>query len=252
MNRLRNTVSSRILALVVCAAVLSTVAAAQGQSQNKGQSKGQGQGKAQEQAQSKSQARQGQSERDENGYDRGDARAPRRDRATTRRRAVVLSPSDQSAVRDYYRHSSGLPPGLAKRGGDLPPGLRKQLQRNGTLPPGLQQRLQPLSPELERRLSPLPRGDSRFIRCESHSTRRTYCWADSDGGVRMTRQLSDAACSQGSTWGQTDRGIWVSHGCRADFEVLPVTYSRGLIGSDLVVVENRTQRILDVFRDVVR
>ena len=52
----------------------------------------------------------------------------------------------------------GLPPGLAKRGGNLPPGLEKQLLRNGTVPPGLQKRLEPLPVELERRLPPLPPG----------------------------------------------------------------------------------------------
>lgn len=35
----------------------------------------------------------------------------------------------------------GLPPGLAKRGGQLPPGLQKHLLRTGQLPPGLQKRL---------------------------------------------------------------------------------------------------------------
>src|SRR6266566_217347 len=45
--------------------------------------------------------------------------------------------------------------GLAKRGGNLPPGLEKQLERNGTLPPGLQKRLQPCPIEIERQLVPL-------------------------------------------------------------------------------------------------
>jgi hypothetical protein len=51
---------------------------------------------------------------------------------------------------------SNLPPGLAKRGGDLPPGLEKQLKRNGHLPPGLEKKLYPFPVELERRLPPLP------------------------------------------------------------------------------------------------
>jgi hypothetical protein len=44
---------------------------------------------------------------------------------------------------------------LAKRNGNLPPGLEKQLERNGTLPPGLQKKLQPCPVEVERRLPPL-------------------------------------------------------------------------------------------------
>src|ERR1700751_4164065 len=42
---------------------------------------------------------------------------------------------DREYVTTYYsKHAKGLPPGLAKRDGDPPPGLEKQLQRNGTLP----------------------------------------------------------------------------------------------------------------------
>lgn len=40
-----------------------------------------------------------------------------------------------------FGQMQGLPPGLAKRGGNLPPGLQKHLMRHGQLPPGLQKRL---------------------------------------------------------------------------------------------------------------
>ena len=65
---------------------------------------------------------------------------------------------DQDVIREYYRAvpPNNLPPGLAKRGGDLPPGLEKQLRRNGRLPPGLEKKLYPFPVELERRLPPLP------------------------------------------------------------------------------------------------
>lgn len=65
---------------------------------------------------------------------------------------------DRDVIREYFRGvpPSGLPPGLAKRGGDLPPGLAKQLQRNGHLPPGLEKKLYPFPVELEQRLPPLP------------------------------------------------------------------------------------------------
>jgi hypothetical protein len=70
---------------------------------------------------------------------------------------VVFGKRDPEIVRTYYSwQGSGLPPGLAKRGGNLPPGLEKQLQRNGQLPPGLQKKLVPFPVELERRLPPLP------------------------------------------------------------------------------------------------
>jgi len=57
-----------------------------------------------------------------------------------------------------YADRGSLPPGLAKRGGDLPPGLDKQLRRNGHLPPGLEKKLYPFPVELERRLPPLRPG----------------------------------------------------------------------------------------------
>jgi hypothetical protein len=60
-------------------------------------------------------------------------------------------------VREYVRErpADSLPPGLAKRGGSLPPGLEKQLSRNGVLPPGLRKKLSPYPAELSRRLPPL-------------------------------------------------------------------------------------------------
>ena len=37
-------------------------------------------------------------------------------------------------------YGNDLPPGLAKRNGNLPPGLQKHLYRTGHLPPGLEKR----------------------------------------------------------------------------------------------------------------
>jgi hypothetical protein len=101
--------------------------------------------------------------------------------------AIIFSAHDRDIIRDYYRGGSGLPPGLAKRGGNLPPGLQKQLDRNGTLPPGLQKKLTPFPEDLERRL---PR--------------------------------------------------------------LPDIYRRGSIGGSVVIIDRRTQRIMDVIHDILR
>jgi len=57
------------------------------------------------------------------------------------------------------------------------------------------------------------------VRCESRDYRERFCRTDTYGGVRLVRQLGDAACREGRTWGTTRTGIWVSNGCRADFEV---------------------------------
>ncbi|MBI3668413.1 MAG: hypothetical protein HY237_01325 [Acidobacteria bacterium] len=69
----------------------------------------------------------------------------------------IFRKHDREIIIEFYRsRPSGLPPGLAKRNGNLPPGLEKHLERNGTLPPGLQKRVEPLPPELDVRLPRLP------------------------------------------------------------------------------------------------
>ncbi len=78
----------------------------------------------------------------------------------------TFSPRDQNLIRAYYGGGGGgrgLPPGLAKRHGNLPPGLERHLERNGTLPPGLQKRVEPFPDDLNSRLAPLPTGYSRVI-----------------------------------------------------------------------------------------
>jgi Ni/Co efflux regulator RcnB len=54
-----------------------------------------------------------------------------------------------------------LPHGLAKRGGDLPPGLERHIEKYGTLPPGLEGRALP--DDLERRLPKSRKGTKRVI-----------------------------------------------------------------------------------------
>ena len=76
---------------------------------------------------------------------------------------MVFTKEEQTLVRDWFRtNRSGLPPGLAKRD-RLPPGLERQLRERGKLPPGLQKKIQPLPPELERRMRILPTGYRRVV-----------------------------------------------------------------------------------------
>ena len=57
------------------------------------------------------------------------------------------------------------------------------------------------------------------FRCESDNARTRHCDADTRGGVRMSRQLSDSPCIEGRSWGYDRSGVWVSQGCRAEFTV---------------------------------
>ncbi|MDP9269246.1 MAG: DUF3011 domain-containing protein [Acidobacteriota bacterium] len=62
---------------------------------------------------------------------------------------------------------------------------------------------------------------SQRVRCESTEAsgyQRNYCRADTRGGVRLSRKLSDSECVQGSGWGYDAGGVWVDRGCSADFE----------------------------------
>lgn len=59
----------------------------------------------------------------------------------------------------------------------------------------------------------------RRLRCESYDNRQVWCAADTQYGVRLRTQLSRSPCYEGDTWGYSRRGIWVSNGCRAEFDV---------------------------------
>jgi len=64
------------------------------------------------------------------------------------------------------------------------------------------------------------RDHSETIVCESDYDHTHRCSIDlRGGGVRLTRQLSRTDCTYGRTWGYNNREIWVSNGCRAEFEV---------------------------------
>ncbi|MEO8743286.1 MAG: DUF3011 domain-containing protein [Lysobacteraceae bacterium] len=62
-------------------------------------------------------------------------------------------------------------------------------------------------------------GHTRIVRCESVGSRRNFCRIDTNGGVRITRQLSNRSCIQGRNWSYNSQGIMVTGGCRAEFAV---------------------------------
>lgn len=62
-------------------------------------------------------------------------------------------------------------------------------------------------------------AQARSLVCESEDRTTHYCAADTRGGVHLSTQFSKASCRQGSSWGYDSRGIWVSNGCRAQFDL---------------------------------
>ncbi|HWY43482.1 MAG TPA: DUF3011 domain-containing protein [Candidatus Sulfotelmatobacter sp.] len=65
------------------------------------------------------------------------------------------------------------------------------------------------------------------VSCSSDDMHRHFCYAGAHGGVRLVKRRSEAECIEGRTWGREPRGIWVDHGCRADFEVAVGGFSNG-------------------------
>lgn len=66
-------------------------------------------------------------------------------------------------------------------------------------------------------------GWDRTIRldCVSSDNRYQLCQVDVGrrGSVRLIRQESKNRCTEGYSWGWNRAGVWVDHGCRADFLV---------------------------------
>lgn len=60
-------------------------------------------------------------------------------------------------------------------------------------------------------------GYGSTFRCESQDNRYRHCAVDTRGGVELTRGLSKTPCIEGRNWGYDRGGVWVSHGCRAEF-----------------------------------
>ncbi|MEJ5301469.1 MAG: DUF3011 domain-containing protein [Thermodesulforhabdaceae bacterium] len=62
-------------------------------------------------------------------------------------------------------------------------------------------------------------SEAKVVVCESHKMRYRFCEVEVRGSVRMIKQISDAPCIEGQTWGYDRYGIWVTNGCRAKFEI---------------------------------
>jgi hypothetical protein len=63
--------------------------------------------------------------------------------------------------------------------------------------------------------------ESQTFSCNSDDMRKHSCAVKTDGGtVRLVAQHSDAPCTKDYSWGTNRHGVWVNHGCRADFAVI--------------------------------
>lgn len=65
---------------------------------------------------------------------------------------------------------------------------------------------------------------AQTIRCTSADGGKRYCEADTSHGVRLVKKLStDIPCVKYGDWGYDEKGIWVDHGCDAEFALGPET-----------------------------
>lgn len=64
-------------------------------------------------------------------------------------------------------------------------------------------------------------GSGYSVTCESAGGRYTTCAWDRNRGVpQLLKTLSDSPCTQGNSWGYTQRtGLWVNYGCRGRFGI---------------------------------
>ena len=73
---------------------------------------------------------------------------------------------------------------------------------------------------------------NQSVRCESTDGRTRVCGIDTRNGLRIVSQRSHQPCIQGSTWGASGNGVWVTDGCRADFATGSSQYGYNRDGYD--------------------
>lgn len=64
-------------------------------------------------------------------------------------------------------------------------------------------------------LSAAARGQT--VSCSSDDGNKKYCEADTRHGAHLVRQSSTLPCTEGTTWGFDEQGIWVDKGCGGEF-----------------------------------
>lgn len=76
----------------------------------------------------------------------------------------------------------------------------------------------PPAPKMDWR-SWFKRHANDVVACDAKQDPRVHCAADVARGVTLLRQRSKSPCVRGRDWDVDGTGIWVAHGCRADFKL---------------------------------
>ena len=63
------------------------------------------------------------------------------------------------------------------------------------------------------------RHPSDVVACDSKNGERVHCDADASKGAALLQQRSKTTCVRGRDWDVDASGVWVDHGCRADFKL---------------------------------
>ncbi|SEM45764.1 Protein of unknown function [Pseudoxanthomonas sp. GM95] len=62
-------------------------------------------------------------------------------------------------------------------------------------------------------------AQAETVTCESRSGSYVSCPISNGGRVTLSRQLSSQGCWENDTWGHDRNRVWVTNGCRAEFDV---------------------------------
>ena len=58
---------------------------------------------------------------------------------------------------------------------------------------------------------------AQTVSCSSDDSGKKYCEADTRHGAHLVRQSSASPCTEGTSWGYDEQGIWVDKGCGGEF-----------------------------------
>ena len=70
--------------------------------------------------------------------------------------------------------------------------------------------------------------NNRGLVCTSLNSRYHECALPFRGRAVLSRQLSNASCVEGRSWGQRRGVVWVSRGCRGRFDMVRYGVSQGV------------------------